>query len=162
MTLIKPGFNSAFPTTGKSHASWLAAKSRSDFALPLGRAAAGGDRYVYSATLRAWWQSTQFCPAKLRPQGFTHIIASGNYVPAKLPPAKSRSDFALPLGARKGLQRKARRICIGKSEDLERKARFFAALAAKNAPEFRILKFRINAKLQMSFWRGLTKKEFTR
>jgi hypothetical protein len=27
---------------------------------------------------------------------------------------------------RKGLQRKARRICISKSEDLQRKARFFA------------------------------------
>jgi hypothetical protein len=27
-------------------------------------------------------------------------------------------------GRRKGLQRKAHRICIGKSEDLERKARF--------------------------------------
>jgi hypothetical protein len=31
-----------------------------------------------------------------------------------------------PLGARKGLKRKAHRICIGKSEDLARKARFFA------------------------------------
>jgi hypothetical protein len=28
--------------------------------------------------------------------------------------------------ARKGLQWKSRRICIGKSEELERKARFFA------------------------------------
>jgi hypothetical protein len=40
--------------------------------------------------------------------------------------AKLRSDFALPLCARKGLQRKAHRICISKSEDLERKARFFS------------------------------------
>ncbi|MDR1316994.1 MAG: hypothetical protein LBK13_08995, partial [Spirochaetales bacterium] len=47
--------------------------------------------------------------------------------------AKSRSDFALPL--RKGLERKAHRICIGKSEDLERKARFLA-LCAKNALKF--------------------------
>jgi hypothetical protein len=30
-----------------------------------------------------------------------------------------------PVG-RKGLKRKSHRICIGKSEDLERKARFFA------------------------------------
>jgi hypothetical protein len=29
-------------------------------------------------------------------------------------------------GCAMGLQRKAHRICIGKSEDLERKARFFA------------------------------------
>jgi hypothetical protein len=62
--------------------------------------------------------------------------------------AKSRSDFALPLvraqgipgarfaaGRRKGLKRKAHRICISKSEDLERKARFLA-LCAKNAPKF--------------------------
>jgi hypothetical protein len=40
---------------------------------------------------------------------------------------------AAVAGRRKGLQRKAHRICIGKSEDLERKARFFAVLAAKNA-----------------------------
>jgi hypothetical protein len=32
---------------------------------------------------------------------------------------------------REGLQRKARRICMGKSEDLERKARFFCGLPAK-------------------------------
>jgi hypothetical protein len=38
------------------------------------------------------------------------------------------------LRTRKGLQRKARRICMGKSEDLERKARF-AAFYAANAPE---------------------------
>ncbi|MDR1315499.1 MAG: hypothetical protein LBK13_01390, partial [Spirochaetales bacterium] len=35
------------------------------------------------------------------------------------------------LGARQGLQWKARRICFGKSEDLERKARFFAAESRK-------------------------------
>jgi hypothetical protein len=57
--------------------------------------------------------------------------------------AKSRSDFALPLGARKGLERKAHRICIGKSEDLERKARF-PALRAGNAPKFRITKGVLN------------------
>jgi hypothetical protein len=44
--------------------------------------------------------------------------------------AKSRSDFALPLCVRKGLQRKAR----------------FLARSAKNAPEFRI-----GIKLQMGF-----------
>jgi hypothetical protein len=33
--------------------------------------------------------------------------------------------------ARKGLQRKAHRICIGKSEDWERKARFFCPAAGK-------------------------------
>jgi hypothetical protein len=36
---------------------------------------------------------------------------------------------------REGLQRKARRICMGKSEDLERKARFFCGLPQKNAPK---------------------------
>jgi hypothetical protein len=57
-------------------------------------------------------------------------------------PAKLLRNFAglvlrhnLNPWARKGLQWKARRICMGKSEDLERKARFFAALAAKNVPK---------------------------
>jgi hypothetical protein len=39
--------------------------------------------------------------------------------------------FELPL--RKGLKRKYHRICISKSEELERKARF-AAFYAANAP----------------------------
>jgi hypothetical protein len=34
--------------------------------------------------------------------------------------------FYLARGPRKGLQRKPHRICVGKSEELERKARFFA------------------------------------
>jgi hypothetical protein len=56
-----------------------------------------------------------------------------NYYPAFFVNAKhSQKTCWRP---RKGLQRKAHRICMGKSEDLERKARFFAALAAKNAPE---------------------------
>jgi hypothetical protein len=50
----------------------------------------------------------------------------------KLPEAISWLGFELPL--RKGLKRKAHRICMGKSEDLERKA-WFLALRAKNAPE---------------------------
>jgi hypothetical protein len=41
----------------------------------------------------------------------------------------------LSCRSRKGLQRKAHRICMGKSEDLERKARFLA-LCAKNVPKF--------------------------
>jgi hypothetical protein len=36
-----------------------------------------------------------------------------------------------------GLKRKSRRICISKSEELERKARFLAR-SAKKAPKFRI------------------------
>ncbi|MDR1317557.1 MAG: hypothetical protein LBK13_11865 [Spirochaetales bacterium] len=36
--------------------------------------------------------------------------------------------------ARNGLKRKSHRICISKSEELERKARFLAR-SAKNAPE---------------------------
>jgi hypothetical protein len=36
-----------------------------------------------------------------------------------------------PPGARKGLERKAHRICIGKSEDLQRKARFFCPVSGK-------------------------------
>jgi hypothetical protein len=44
--------------------------------------------------------------------------------------------FELPL--RKGLKRKAHRICISKSEELKRKARFFAA-----APQ----KMRLNSEL---------------
>jgi hypothetical protein len=40
--------------------------------------------------------------------------------------------------ARKGLERKAHRICIGKSEDLERKARFLGRPPGrpKNAPKW--------------------------
>jgi hypothetical protein len=61
------------------------------------------------------------------------IIADSNYAPMKLPTVISwPSPELLP---RKGLQRKAHRICIGKSEDFERKARFFARLWAKNAPK---------------------------
>jgi hypothetical protein len=71
-------------------------------------------------------------------------VSSGNEKKMKKKYRKSgaggsarRRGFArtvLPLGVRTGLQRKARRICISKSGDLQRKARFFAALAAKNAP----------------------------
>ncbi|MDR1316140.1 MAG: hypothetical protein LBK13_04625 [Spirochaetales bacterium] len=45
--------------------------------------------------------------------------------------------YGLMLGAarRKGLERKAHRMCLGKSEDLERKARLLA-LCAKNALKF--------------------------
>jgi hypothetical protein len=63
------------------------------------------------------------------------LVAHASWLVAKL-----RSNFALPLGARKGLQRKAHRNCIGNSEDLQRKARFFARLRAKNVPKFRITK----------------------
>jgi hypothetical protein len=52
-----------------------------------------GDKYMHSATRRAWWQTTQFCP-KLRPPGYEHIIAFGNYVRClvlKLPCAKDCS-----------------------------------------------------------------------
>jgi hypothetical protein len=50
--------------------------------------------------------------------------------------AKSRSDFALPLC--QGLKRKSHRICMGKSEDLERKARFLAR-SAKKAPNITLI-----------------------
>jgi hypothetical protein len=39
--------------------------------------------------------------------------------------------FFFELPPRQGLERKAHRICIGKSEDLERKARFFCPAAGK-------------------------------
>jgi hypothetical protein len=55
------------------------------------------------------------------------------YVPTELPLAIQWHGFELP--PRKGLQRKAHRICIGKSEDLERKARFFAAMPQKMRPK---------------------------
>jgi hypothetical protein len=65
--------------------------------------------------------------------------------------AKSQSDFALPLCVRKGLQRKSRRICISKSEELKRKARFLA-LCAKNVPKFRITNEILNRLLAAIRW----------
>jgi hypothetical protein len=44
-----------------------------------------------------------------------------------------QSDFRLLKGPRKGLKRKSRKNAE-RSEELERKARFFGALAPKNAP----------------------------
>ncbi|MDR2181741.1 MAG: hypothetical protein LBN92_03575, partial [Treponema sp.] len=43
----------------------------------------------------------------------------------RLSPAARLHAGRLPVG-RKGLQRKSHRICMGKSEELERKARFLA------------------------------------
>jgi hypothetical protein len=46
-----------------------------------------------------------------------------------IPGARKRPLQSIPIGKRPSsgaLQRKAHRICISKSEDLERKARFFA------------------------------------
>jgi hypothetical protein len=43
-------------------------------------AVAGGDKDVHSASLRAWRQTAQFARGKLRPPGYEHIIAKGNYV----------------------------------------------------------------------------------
>jgi hypothetical protein len=60
-----------------------------------GRAAAGawqpvGDKDVHSASLRAWWQTTQFCqnkiatawlePQNCRRQFCAHEIATGNFM----------------------------------------------------------------------------------
>jgi hypothetical protein len=64
-------------------------------------------------------------PGKLPPPGYERIIAKGNYARC----------LVLSCRLRKGLQRKAHRKRIGASEDLQRKARFLAALAARNAPE---------------------------
>jgi hypothetical protein len=63
---------------------------------------------------------------------YAWFYGQGNGTKPQNQQVKSRNK---PVG-RKGLQRKAHRICIGKSEDLERKARFFARFErAKNAPE---------------------------
>jgi hypothetical protein len=69
---------------------------------------------------------TLYSESKSRPVAFSSGGASRRRGRAKLPKA-ILPRFGCPhaLGARQGLQWKARRICIGKSEDLERKARFF-------------------------------------
>jgi hypothetical protein len=50
---------------------------------------------------------------------------------------------------RKGLKRKSHRICISKSEELERKTRF-AAFYAANAPKFRITNEFLNRLLKLT------------
>jgi hypothetical protein len=66
----------------------------------------------------------QFCFAKLR----------GGVTGRGLVYASHTRGRCHPLVRHKGLQRKAHRKRIGASEDLQRKARFFAAAAAKNVP----------------------------
>jgi hypothetical protein len=73
-------------------------------------------------------------PLKIAPAWLLQQIAKGNLLPTQLPLAIAWHSFELPM--REGLQRKAHRICIGKSEDLERKARFFCPSSdKKNAPK---------------------------
>jgi hypothetical protein len=64
--------------------------------------------------------------------GFAHTNPAGFPLQSLAPPSgghpKNRSAILRVSAAwrRKGLQRKAHRICMSKSEDLQRKARFFA------------------------------------
>jgi hypothetical protein len=58
--------------------------------------------------------------------GQTHLISAGSF-------ALQNSLWRSP---RKGLERKAHRNCIGNSEDLERKARFFAVQPQKMRPDY--------------------------
>jgi hypothetical protein len=62
---------------------------------------------------------------------FRPELPYGNSGGAKLP----GGNYSRSTRRRQGLQWKARRICMGKSEDLERKAQFLAR-SAKNAPGY--------------------------
>jgi hypothetical protein len=50
--------------------------------------------------------------------------------------AKLRSNFALPLRSARDCSGNPADFTAGKVEELERKARFLAALAARNAQKF--------------------------
>ncbi|MDR1316445.1 MAG: hypothetical protein LBK13_06185, partial [Spirochaetales bacterium] len=56
------------------------------------RAAAGGDSYVHSA-LRAVLGTTQFCPAKLPPPGYTRIITEQQLCAPEIAKGNFRAFF---------------------------------------------------------------------
>jgi RHS repeat-associated protein len=62
-----------------------------------GLPAAGGDKYVHSATLRAWWHITQFCGKKIAPAGLSAGNCQGQ-LPA--PGIASRQFRGLMLSCR--------------------------------------------------------------
>jgi hypothetical protein len=86
-------------------------------------------------------RSRNFVRTKLRPADYGRIIAEQQLCAPELPLAIPGVGSELPL--RQGLKRKAHRICMGKSEELKRKARFLAR-SAKKAPGFRIINGLLN------------------